>query len=145
MQVSGADAWPRPAIVDPLVEGLLHGQSYSLFGLRRIGKSSVMAAARERMAQTAIVLHADAQNFATLPALFDDFLRSLPAASVGQNLHRALAGHLGIAESILRRFRSAFGGTPEDGEQADEATFLAYWGPIARLIGTQLAAARKPV
>ena len=91
MQVSGADAWPRPSVIDPLVAGLVRGQSYSMFGLRRIGKSSVMAAAREQLAAKAIVLHADAQNFATLPALFDDFLRSLPAAGLGQALQRAFA------------------------------------------------------
>src|SRR5271166_6666859 len=78
MHVSGKGFWPRPRIVNELVEGLLAGESFTLFGLRRIGKSSVMAETRRRLHdRSAIVVHVDAQNFRGLPSLFAAILREL--------------------------------------------------------------------
>lgn len=45
MQVTGDDHWPRPRALEA-AESLLRGDSLSLFSLRRIGKSSYMAAVR---------------------------------------------------------------------------------------------------
>src|ERR1700728_495502 len=77
--VSGDYFWPRPDIVDPLVGSLAEGQSHKMFGLRRIGKSSIMLEARRLLEQRQVVVaHVDVQDLNGLHNLLRDLLRSIP-------------------------------------------------------------------
>ena len=75
----GSDYWPgaRPD-PDELVDRLLDGTSVSVFGLRRIGKSSLIAETRERLrASGTNVLWIDLQKHDTLAGTLAALLKSL--------------------------------------------------------------------
>ena len=87
MHVTGNDYWPRPGVAEA-AESLLRGDSLSLFGLRRTGKSSYMAAVRRHVqaGSTACVADIDAQRCDGLHALFNALLTTLPDKSVKERL-----------------------------------------------------------
>lgn len=75
----GGDFWPgaRPN-PDEIVERLLEGTSVSVFGLRRIGKSSLIAETRERLrAKGKTVLWIDLQKHDTLAGTLAALLKAL--------------------------------------------------------------------
>jgi len=77
--VIGGDFWPRPDVVDDIHARLTkHEQSVRLFGLRRIGKTSVLLELERRLREggSLTVVRIDAQAFRR----FGDFL----AAIVGE-------------------------------------------------------------
>ena len=74
--VTGADFWPRPDIVDPLVDDLVHGRaSRKLFGLKRIGKTSIQIEVERRLREDKryAVVHIDVQAIGQ----FKDFIGRL--------------------------------------------------------------------
>lgn len=75
----GSDFWPgaRPS-PDEIVDRLLEGTSVSVFGLRRIGKSSLIAETRERLrAKGKNVLWIDLQKHDTLAGTLAALLKAL--------------------------------------------------------------------
>ncbi len=145
MHVSGDGFWPRPRIVDELVEGLLAGESFTLFGLRRIGKSSVMAETRRRLNDSgAIVVHVDAQNFRGLPSLFAAILSKLPEKGFRDVLFHHLTNHAVLAGKLVGKFTSLLKQQKDEFQPEDEAELLAYWGVIAPAVGERLAASPSP-
>jgi hypothetical protein len=145
MHVAGDGFWPRPRIVNELVEGLTAGESFTLFGLRRIGKSSVMAETRRRLRDSgAIVAHVDAQNFRGLPSLFAAILRELPEKGFRDILFHHLTNDALLAGKLVGKFRSLLTQQKDEFQQDDEAELLAYWGVIAPAVGQRLAASTSP-
>lgn len=145
MHVSGDGFWPRPRIVNELVEGLLAGESFTLFGLRRIGKSSVMAETRLRLRDRgAILVHVDAQNFRGLPSLFAAILRELPEKGFRDILFHHLTNHALLAGKLVGKFTSLLKQQKDEFQPEDEAELLAYWGVIAPAVGERLAASPLP-
>jgi hypothetical protein len=145
MHVSGKGFWPRPRIVNELAEGLLGGESFTLFGLRRIGKSSVMAETRRRLQESgAIVVHVDAQNFRGLPSLFAAILRELPEKGFRDVLLQHLTNNALIAGKLVGKFASLLKQQKDEFQPEDEAELLAYWGVIAPAVGERLAASAQP-
>ena len=87
----GDDYWPgaRPD-PDEVVDRLIDGTSVSVFGLRRIGKSSLIAEARERLRARGVkVLWIDLQKHDTLAGTLAAILKELaqnggPVARIGK-------------------------------------------------------------
>lgn len=145
MQVTGADFWPRPKQVCDLVSGLIGGESFTMFGLRRIGKSSVMAETRTRLTQQgAIVVHVDAQNFKGLAALFSAILAALPQAGVRDRLRHLFVDGKQVAESLAGWVQSVLDGKPGAINAETDANLLAYWSVLAPAVGAKLAENEKP-
>ena len=74
--VSGHDFWPRPDVVDPLFDALVNDKgSRRLFGLRRIGKTSVVLELERRLRarDDLTVIQIDVQGVSR----FKDFLNKL--------------------------------------------------------------------
>lgn len=77
--VIGEDFWPRPEIVDKIVAAISDGrESRRLFGLRRIGKTSILLEVETRLKarDELTVIRIDAQGCQS----FGDFLGKLAAA-----------------------------------------------------------------
>lgn len=145
MHVSGTDAWPRPDVCGPIIRRLARGDSAKMFGLRRIGKSSCMAAVREGLAGQALVVHTDAQNANTMSAFTKNLLGAVPEAAQGMGLKRRLADLVGLAQPIMQMFTAIRDGAPTAADPQAEATFLAYWASFAPTIGQHLAEQGKQV
>ena len=139
MHVSGADAWPRPDIVDPIINHLARGDSVKMFGLRRIGKSTCMAQVRQGLAGRAVLVHTDAQNANTMSAFTKELLNAVPEAAQGMGLRRRLAGLAGLAQPVMQMFAAMQKGEPTASDPQAEAAFLAYWTSFAPFIGQHLA------
>lgn len=145
MHVSGADFWPRPEAVEDLVAGLAAGESFTMFGLRRIGKSSVMAEVRARLAASgAVVVHVDAQNFRGLAALFGAILRGLPDKTLRDRVREKLADGVMLAEKLRKKIGDLLQDGRDDLREEDEADLLAYWTVIAPAVGERLAESSVP-
>lgn len=145
MHVSGPGFWPRPREVRELVHGLAAGESFTMFGLRRIGKSSVMAEVRRLLPeQGAIVVHVDAQSFRGLATLFGAILRGLPEQGFRDRLREGAFAGIGIAERLKAKLQELVGTGGGDLREEDEADLLAYWSVIAPAVGERLAASPKP-
>ncbi len=145
MHVSGADAWPRPDVSGPIIRRLARGDSAKMFGLRRIGKSSCMAAVREGLAGQALVVHTDAQNANTMSAFTKNLLGAVPEAAQGMGLKKRLAELAGLAQPIIQMFTAIRDGKPTASDPQAEATFLAYWSSFAPAIGQHLASQDRQV
>ena len=66
--------------VDDIVIRLARRESVKCFGLRRIGKSSLLAeAARRLTARQHLVIRVDGQQITSIPALLQTIMRALPA------------------------------------------------------------------
>ncbi|WP_375767201.1 hypothetical protein NR798_36790 [Archangium gephyra] len=145
--VSGSDFWPRPEIVDPLVRSLLRGQSHTLFGLRRTGKSSIMAEAKSRMeAQGVIVSQINAESGKGLQDVFGELLRNLPAPDLKNSLLRRFEQVQNIAQPVLGLVRGWIGhGPAPTGSAASERDLLDYWPTLSPMLFEALKAETRPI
>jgi hypothetical protein len=112
--VSGDDFWPRPEVVDTLFKALADDQgSRRLFGLRRIGKTSVLLELQRRLSARAelTVIRIDVQGISRfrdfLAKVFDQIPNDNRLKKVGQSL----SAHT-IARSLLSAALARLGGTP---------------------------------
>lgn len=115
--VAGEQFWPRPDLVDDLVETLLSGESVSLFGLRRIGKSSLMKeAARVITTQTNstqasnkhLVIEIDAQDFAAFDKILTEILLKLPSDGHFEKLRNKLMSNKYLPKAVTTAFECLF-------------------------------------
>ena len=145
MQVTDGDYWPRAGALEA-AENLLRGNSISLFGLRRIGKSSYMAAVRSHVGANsgACVVDVDAQRCDGLHALFNAVLTNLPDQTARDRVLSAFHSNLPVAETIVRKARSLLSGKAEPFTQRDEGDLIAYWEHLAAPIAERLAATGRP-
>ncbi|HYZ64030.1 MAG TPA: hypothetical protein VE650_16400 [Acetobacteraceae bacterium] len=144
--VSGADFWPRPEIVDPLVRSLRRGQSHTLFGLRRTGKSSIMAEASQRLIeQGVLVSQINAEGGKGIEDVFGALLRRLPAPDYRTSLLRHIEKANTLAAPVLgtaRRWLDAAGITTP---AASERDTLDYWPALSDALLHALQANERPV
>lgn len=143
--VSGPDFWPRPNIVEPLVCSLLRGQSHTLFGLRRTGKSSLMAEVKRRLeAEGVIVSQINAEGGKGLQDVFGELLRNLPAPDLKTGLLRRLEQVQNIAQPVVGLVRSWLGVVPSDAAASDRA-LLDYWPVVSRVLLDALKAESRRI
>jgi hypothetical protein len=136
-EVSGAAFWPRPGVIDPLVKSLAVGQSHTLFGLRRIGKSSVLAEARRRLeAQGVLVSSVVVEGGSGLEGVFGALLRNLPATDLQTRLLKRLDAATGIAAPVLNGVRGWLKGF---GLPVPERDLESYWPAVSRALRAGLA------
>jgi hypothetical protein len=143
--VSGEDFWPRPDIVDPLVLSMLRGQSHTLFGLRRTGKSSVMAEVRSRLeAKEAIVSHINAESGKGLQDVFGELLRNLHAPDLKAGILKRVEQVQNIAQPVLGLLRSWTGhGAPVS--PASDRDLLDYWPMLSPVLLEALKAEKRRI
>jgi hypothetical protein len=146
MHVEGPHFWPRPTVVCELVEGLSGGKSFTMFGLRRIGKSSVMAETRRQLADRKItVIHIDAQNFQGLAGLFSAILRGLPEQGLRDKIADKLCEGLMITGRLIEPIRGILKGKGPDLGADHETDLLEFWSVIAPAVGQRLAESKLPI
>ena len=144
-RVAGADFWPRPDIVDPLVHSLLRGQSHTLFGLRRIGKSSIMAETRSRLeAQGVLVSQINAESGRGLQDVFGALLRDLHAPNLKAGLLKHIEQVQTIAQPVVGLVRGWLG-HGNSASIASERDLLDYWPALSQVLLTALKAEKQPI
>lgn len=132
--VSGKDFWPRPDIVDPLVSSLLRGQSHTLFGLRRTGKSSLMGEVRSRLAEAGVLVsQINAESGKGLQDVFGELLRNLPAPDLQASLLKRVEQVKTLAQPVVGLVRSWLGHAPPASSSA-ERDLLDYWPVLSRVL-----------
>jgi len=143
--VSGPDFWPRPDIVDPLVRSLSRGQSHTLFGLRRTGKSSIMAEVRARLeAQGVLVSQINAEGGKGLQDVFGELLRNLPAPDLKAKLLKRFDQVQNIAQPVVSLVRSWIATTPA-ATTVSERDLLDYWPAVSAVLLEALKADTRPI
>ncbi len=144
-RVFGADFWPRPDIVDPLVLSLLRGQSHTLFGLRRIGKSSILAETRSRLdAQGVLVSEINAESGRGLQDVFGALLRDLPAPNLKAGLLKHIEQVQNIAQPVVGLVRGWLG-HGNSVSTASERDLLDYWPALSQVLLNALKAEQQPI
>ena len=144
--VSGDQFWPRPEIIDNPVETLKGGESVSLFGLRRIGKSSAMKEAARIIeaddkdkAGHYIIIDIDAQDYNALDKLITEILLKLPAeSSMYKTVKAKLLGNRYLPEALKEGLNLLFKNKGGD-TQAFAKHIPGFWGPICKEITTAIA------
>ncbi|NMO20058.1 hypothetical protein HPC49_26165 [Pyxidicoccus fallax] len=143
--VSGADFWPRPDIVEPLVSSMLRGQSHTMFGLRRTGKSSIMAEVKARLeAQGVIVSQINAESGKGLQDVFGELLRNLPAPDLKANLLKHIEQVQTIAKPVAGLVKNWLGAAPAN-TNAPDRDLLDYWPAISPMLLSALKAEKRHI
>ena len=134
--VKGDDFWPRPDVVDPIVDHLVQGTAnIKMFGLRRIGKSSVLLELEHRL-QTAgmTVVHIDAQKHTQFRSLMAEIVEGLPSAGTGEDLRKKFGGNK-LVTWLIDRTAEHFGAAPRAEGFVNEFNHHAAWsGDIETLL-----------
>ena len=139
--VSGHQFWPRPDIVDDLVETLKSGESISLFGLRRIGKSSAMEEAARILQSDAeyVVVYIDAQDFNALEKLLTGLMAALPSdGKLTTVLLGKITGNRFLPIILKTCLKAILNRQPSD-HKALAQHVADYWGPICQVIADAIS------
>jgi hypothetical protein len=143
--VSGSDFWPRPGIVEPLVRSLQRGQSHTMFGLRRTGKTSIMAEVRSQLEATgALVSQINAEAGKGLQDVFGELLRNLPAPDLKAGLLRRVEQVHTLAQPVVGLVRGWLGHAPV-ANAAAERDLLDYWPALSRILFEALKAETRRI
>ena len=148
--VENDDYLPRKDIEQKIVDTLMLGDSASLFGLRRIGKSSTMKAiARRLRAHGRLVINMDVQSVGHLGNFFKEFLAALAGAGYGKEIGEALRSQRAIPEILLNFILPSLARGSAATPAPDQAQDLsAYSVAIGRIVGDRVGAMaleRRPV
>jgi len=120
--------------VDPLVSSLLRGQSHTLFGLRRTGKSSLMGEVRGRLAQAGVLVsQINAESGKGLQDVFGELLRNLPAPDLKAGLLKHVEQVQTLAQPVVAMVRSWLGRAPA-ASSSSERDLLDYWPVLSRVL-----------
>lgn len=109
--VENEDFFQRNAVVDRLVDDIRNQRgSRSLFGLRRIGKSSVLRAVKERLDnQTSlVVISIDVQGISRLGDFLAKIVEDLPERHTLQN-YRAKIANNQVVQTLFTAIASKYG------------------------------------
>jgi hypothetical protein len=137
--VLGDDFWQRADVVDRLVEDMIERRSSrSLFGLRRIGKTSVILEVerRLRLDDGLVVIRLDVQGVAKLGDFLARIVRELPLRDNVQ-VARAKVGNNPIVQRLMTGVASYFGvevAEPADGFVNEMNHHSAWSGDFDRLL-----------
>lgn len=85
--------WPRPEITDPIIDALRSGESVSLFGLRRTGKSSaLLEVQRALIGEGKTAKYVDVQGKNRVDPIIAALVAALPTGHAGHKVTTALSG-----------------------------------------------------
>ena len=144
--VSGEYFWPRPDLLDLMIDSIHNRkESQKLFGLRRIGKSSLMLECAQKLEELGwITVKVNAEDFGGVDSLFTELLAKLKDTSLSARLanlfeqNKSLPKQLAdIAVSILKPGNAT--------SSQDLTTIKLYWSGLAAIIGDAIKASDKPV
>lgn len=131
--VFGTDFWPRPEIVDRLCDDMLNDRgSRRLFGLRRIGKTSILHEVEHRLRTEAKlpIIRMDVQSIPRLGNFLDQIFLQLPQEEKKfKNILKTLATNQ-IVKLLLSVTLRKFEGTTaptESGNLKNEFDFSNAW------------------
>ncbi len=112
--VSGDDFWKRPDVTEPIVEYLTHGTAnIKMFGLRRIGKSSVLRDLEATLRTSGLtVIHVDTQKHTQFRPLMADIVEALPKDGKASDLRKSLLGNK-LVSWLIDRTSENFGAKTE--------------------------------
>jgi len=143
--VSGDYFWPRPEIVGPLVGSLAEGQSHKMFGLRRIGKSSIMLEVKRLLEERQVVVaHVDVQDLNGLHNLLRDLLRSIPDQTFRTTLPSGLETTGRLSHGVVSAIRGMVGSDQAGSVADEERDLLAYWGTVSEHLTDVLRSSGRP-
>lgn len=143
--VFGPDFYPRPDIVDPLTSSLLRGQSHTMFGLRRTGKSSLMGEVASRLvASGVLVSQINAESGKGLQDVFGELLRNLPAPDLQATLLKRVDQVQTIARPVVAMFQGWLGQAPTPAA-ATERDLLDYWPTLSRVLFEALKGEKRRI
>jgi hypothetical protein len=84
--------WPRPSLTDPMIDALQAGESVSLFGLRRTGKSSLLREIERVLgASGKVTRYVDVQGSSRVDPILSALLSAVPTTDAGSKLAHALS------------------------------------------------------
>src|SRR4051812_29819139 len=86
--------WPRPELTEPIIDALNAGESASIFGLRRTGKSSELREienALKRCGRNPIYI--DVQGQDRIDPIVGALINAVPMSGPSGKLTSALSGH----------------------------------------------------
>lgn len=134
--VLGTDFWPRDLITDEIVELLSAGDSVGLFGLRRIGKSSILHAvqAKLKFAKREAVF-VDLQGAGNVVAFFESLICALTKSESG----RQITGQLTSSKALSTVVTSFFGRLAGLGSQGDSSPQAGDLNAYLRTVGELIA------
>ncbi|MDX8400854.1 MAG: hypothetical protein R8K20_11505, partial [Gallionellaceae bacterium] len=122
-EVVGDKYFPRAALAAELDSAMTRTNGAKLFGLRRIGKSSVAAACCERLQKDGFtVLKIDAQGMGSEAVLLQAVLKELPGEGWGAKINKLILSDNTIAKGARDALSKATSGNVDE--------VLAYFGPI---------------
>lgn len=134
--VSGQDFWPRPEVVDPIVEYLTHGTAnIKMFGLRRIGKTSVLLELEQRLKEAKMtVVRIDTQKHTQFRSLMAEIVEALPATDAVADVRKKLGNHK-MVTWLIDRTAEYFGSNAQTGGFVNEFSHHSAWsGDIETLL-----------
>lgn len=89
---TGEYYWPRPDITDPIIDAVRAGESISLFGLRRTGKSSVLLEIQRVLNESGVTSrYVDVQGRDRVDPIVTALISAIPATQAGTKFANALA------------------------------------------------------
>lgn len=130
--VLGDDFWPRPNVVEPLFDALVKNKgSRRLFGLRRIGKTSVVLELDRRLrAQGGItVIQLDVQGISRFKDFLHKLLDQIPGDNRLQQTRKKLAANRAMQSllpAIFARLTGSASAQSQSGFQ-NEFEHMAVW------------------
>ncbi len=135
--VSGDRFWPRPQLCSLILTALERGESVSLFGPRRTGKSSLLKECARRLREDGhfTVIEVNGEGMDAVASLLNRFVAALPKGSFEAFKVRVLS--LGIPDSIgklMDRWRGKDGAGGEDAAQVTR-----HWATLAQAIARLVA------
>jgi len=133
--VIGADFWPRPDVVDPIVAHLKGGTAnIKMFGLRRIGKSSILLELERRLrGEGMAVIRIDAQKHTQFRALMADIVDGLPKTGTKEIWQKVTGNKL--VNWLIDRSVEAYGSNSSSGGFVNEFAHHSAWsGEIENLL-----------
>ncbi len=141
--VTEDDRFDRPELQRELLSTIQHAPGVAMFGLRRIGKSSLLRwVERELTGQQHTVLLIDAQGIQSLDQLMAELLDQIAAKATG--VHRVLLETFnqgaGLPKRLLDAFAKGKGVTLKGSEGISD-----YWESFAGLLESAFDRHDKPV
>ncbi|GEO80828.1 hypothetical protein [Pararhodospirillum oryzae] len=139
--VSGNQRFARPALEADMMRKMSETNGLSLFGLRRIGKSTLRLHAQETLARTEghTVVFVDAQGINSIDQFLFAILRGIPKESIPGKMLDLLSGNPALPETL----RNALKGLVSKGTETQDL-ISGYWPLISSEIADALARDRSP-
>lgn len=145
--VSDEFFWPRPDIIDPLLASIVERkESRRMFGLRRIGKSSILKeCARLLEKRGFIIVQVDAEGFGGVDQLFTGLLNALRDQTLKARVLDMFARNQALPKKLMESVQNLLsrGAVPADKNFGKDVR--DYWSLLSATISEAVANSEKPV